>query len=53
MCVSQRTKTLLLTMHIDDRFMIEALHAGIRGDFVKTQMAADLVGLSPRSIGCA
>jgi DNA-binding NarL/FixJ family response regulator len=41
--VSHRTRTVLLTMHTDDQFVIEALEAGIRGYVVKTQMAADLV----------
>jgi two-component system, NarL family, response regulator NreC len=41
--MSHRTKTVVLTMHTDDQFVIEALEAGIRGYVVKTQMAADLV----------
>lgn len=41
--VSPSTKTILLTMHTDDRYVFEALRAGIRGYVVKTQAAADLI----------
>ena len=38
-----RAKAILLTMHTDDRYVLEALRAGIKGYVVKTQAAADLV----------
>jgi DNA-binding NarL/FixJ family response regulator len=38
-----RTRTILLTMHTDDRYVLDALRAGIRGYVVKTQAAEDLV----------
>jgi DNA-binding NarL/FixJ family response regulator len=41
--VSSRTKVVLLTMHTDDPYAIEALQAGIRGYVVKSQMAAEVV----------
>jgi len=41
--VSRKTKTILLTMHTEDRYVIEALKAGIRGYVLKTQAASDLV----------
>jgi two-component system response regulator NreC len=41
--VSPSTKTILLTMHTEDRYVFEALRAGIRGYVVKTQAAADLI----------
>src|SRR5437879_7170179 len=55
-----RTKTILLTMHTDDDYVLEALRTGIKGFVVKIQAAADLlrsiqevlsgmVYLSPRS----
>jgi DNA-binding NarL/FixJ family response regulator len=40
---SPKTKTILLTMHIEDRYVIEALKAGIKGYILKTQAAPDLV----------
>jgi two-component system response regulator NreC len=36
-------ETILLTMHTEDRYVIEALRAGISGYVVKTQAAADLI----------
>src|ERR1051326_5576876 len=36
------TKTLLLTIHDEDSFVLEALRLGIRGYVLKTQAAADL-----------
>lgn len=36
-------RIILLTMHTEDRYVLEALHAGIKGYVVKTQAAADLV----------
>ena len=41
--VSRKTKTILLTMHTEDRYVIEALKAGIKGYVLKTQAASDLV----------
>ncbi len=40
--VSPKTKTMLLTMHTEDRYILEALRAGIRGYVLKTHAAADL-----------
>jgi DNA-binding NarL/FixJ family response regulator len=37
------TRTLLLTMHNESQFVLEALRAGIRGYVLKTQAALDLV----------
>jgi DNA-binding NarL/FixJ family response regulator len=39
---SPATSTLLLTMHTEDQFVLEALRGGIRGYVVKTQAAEDL-----------
>ena len=41
--VSPQTRTILLTMHTEDQYVLEALRAGVRGYVVKTQAAADLV----------
>lgn len=41
--VSRRTKTILLTMHRDDQYIIEALRAGVKGYVLKKQVAADLI----------
>jgi len=41
--VSRKTKTILLTMHKEDRYVIEALKAGVRGYVLKDQAAPDLV----------
>ncbi|HZA53142.1 MAG TPA: response regulator transcription factor [Candidatus Udaeobacter sp.] len=41
--VSRKTKTILLTMHTEDRYVIEALKAGLKGYVLKTQAASDLV----------
>jgi DNA-binding NarL/FixJ family response regulator len=40
---SSRTRPILLTMHTEDRYVLEALRAGVRGYVLKTQAAADLV----------
>ncbi len=40
---SPGTRTILLTVHTEDGYVLEALRAGIRGYVVKTQAAADLV----------
>jgi len=37
------TKALLLTVHDEDSYVLEALRAGIRGYVLKTQASADLV----------
>src|SRR5690606_22105569 len=42
--VSPRTKTILLTMHKENPYVINALDAGIRGYVLKTQAAEDLLG---------
>ena len=36
-------RSILLTMHSEDRYVIEALRAGVRGYVLKKQAAADLV----------
>jgi DNA-binding NarL/FixJ family response regulator len=36
-------RPILLTMHADDRYVLEALRAGVRGYVLKKQAAADLV----------
>ena len=36
-------RTILLTMHADDRYVLEAIRAGVRGYVLKKQAAADLV----------
>ncbi len=41
--VAPATRTLLLTMHTDDQYVLEGLRAGVRGIVQKTQAAADLV----------
>lgn len=42
MQVSPRTKTLLLTMHEDDRFVLESMRAGISGYLLKSRAALSL-----------
>ncbi|HEV8675518.1 MAG TPA: response regulator transcription factor [Methylomirabilota bacterium] len=37
------TKVILLTMHTDDQYVLEAIRAGVKGYVVKTQAAADLI----------
>jgi DNA-binding NarL/FixJ family response regulator len=41
--VSPQTKSLLLTMHTDDAFVMESLRAGVRGYLLKTQTVEDVV----------
>ena len=41
--VSPRTRTILLTMHTEDQYVLPALHAGIKGYVLKTKAAEDLV----------
>lgn len=38
-----RTAPILLTMHTEDPYIVDALRAGIKGYVLKTQAAADLV----------
>ena len=38
-----RAKMILLTMHRDEHYVLEALRAGIKGYVLKTQVSADLV----------
>ncbi|MBI4609185.1 MAG: response regulator transcription factor [Candidatus Rokubacteria bacterium] len=40
---SPRTRTILLTMHTEDQYILEALRAGFKGIVLKSQAAADLV----------
>lgn len=41
--VSPRTRIILLTMHTEDHYVLEAIRAGIRGYVVKRQAASELV----------
>ncbi len=41
--ISPQTKSLLLTMHTDDAFVMEALRAGVKGYLLKTQAVEDVV----------
>src|SRR5437763_1663988 len=41
--ICPRTRVILLTMHTEDRYVHEALRAGVSGYVVKTQATADLV----------
>jgi len=41
--VSPRTKTILLTMHTDRRYILEGLRGGVKGYVLKTHAADDLV----------
>jgi DNA-binding NarL/FixJ family response regulator len=38
-----RTKAILLTMHTDDHYVLEALRTGVTGFVVKSQAPADLI----------
>jgi DNA-binding NarL/FixJ family response regulator len=40
---SAKTKAVLLTMHTEDQYVMEALRAGIKGFVLKTQATSDLV----------
>ena len=40
---SPRTKAIILTMHTEDPYVLEALRAGVGGYVLKTQAAADLL----------
>ena len=39
----QAPRTILITMHDEDRYVLDALRAGVRGYVLKKQAAADLV----------
>lgn len=41
--VSPQTKTILLTMHTEDPYVMEAMRAGVKGYLLKTQAAQDLI----------
>jgi DNA-binding NarL/FixJ family response regulator len=41
--ICPRAKAILLTMHTDDHYVLEAVRAGVKGYVVKTQASADLV----------
>src|SRR5207245_2016036 len=41
--VSPETRTILLTMHTEDPYVVEALRAGVRGYLLKTQASTDLM----------
>ena len=41
--VSPRTKTILLTVHNEDQYVLRALQAGIKGYVLKTQAVAEVV----------
>jgi DNA-binding NarL/FixJ family response regulator len=38
-----RSRAILITMHAEDRYVLDALRAGVRGYVLKKQAAADLV----------
>jgi DNA-binding NarL/FixJ family response regulator len=40
---SPRTRVILLTVHTEDHYVLEAMRVGVRGYVVKTQVTADLV----------
>ena len=40
---SPRTRVILLTVHTEDHYVLEAIRVGVRGYVVKTQVTADLV----------
>ncbi len=41
--VSPDTKTILLTMHMEEQYILDALRAGVNGYLLKTRAAADLI----------
>lgn len=41
--VSPQTKTIVLTMYVEDRYVLEAVQAGVRGYVLKTQPVGELV----------
>lgn len=42
--ISPETRTILLTMHSEEPYVVKALQSGLRGYVLKTQSASDLVG---------
>ncbi len=42
--ISPETRTILLTMHSEEPYVVKALQSGLRGYVLKAQSAADLVG---------
>jgi DNA-binding NarL/FixJ family response regulator len=40
---SPRTKAILLTMHTEDHYILEALRAGVKGYVLKTKAASELI----------
>ena len=51
--VSPRTKSILLTIHDEPQYVLEALHVGIRGYVLKRQSAADLTAAIREVLGGA
>src|SRR2546428_7066756 len=51
MRVCPRAKVILLTMHTDDHYVLEALRIGIRGFVVQSQSTADLKQATPELFG--
>src|SRR2546428_11593957 len=51
MRVCPRAKVILLTMHTDDHYVLEALRMGIRGLVVKSQAPAELLRATPELFG--
>ncbi|PYQ72757.1 MAG: DNA-binding response regulator [Acidobacteria bacterium] len=51
--VSPRTKIILLTIHDEPQYVLEALHVGIRGYVLKRQSAADLTAAIREVLGGA
>jgi DNA-binding NarL/FixJ family response regulator len=41
--IAPKSKTILLTMHAEDRYVLEAFRAGVKGYVLKSHAAADLV----------
>lgn len=41
--VSPQTKTIVLTMYVEDHYVLEAVQAGVRGYVLKTQPVGELV----------
>jgi DNA-binding NarL/FixJ family response regulator len=42
--ISPETRTILLTMHAEEPYVVRALHVGIKGYVLKSQTAAELIG---------
>lgn len=41
--ISPKTKIILLTRHDEDQYVTEALHAGVKGYLLKSQVSSDLI----------